>query len=163
MPTAIDTAKVQGRRQLQFKSLDEIRADVDTLAAAREVSTIGNWSAGQALKHVATIMNKCVDGFETHPPFFIRWIVRAFFRRHFLTKPMSAGFKLPKAAAAELIPLPPVSFDEGVSSVRQAIDRLKSTPTRVPSPVLGPMNVDEWTQLHCRHAELHLSFLLPVD
>ena len=109
------------------------------------------------------MMNKCVDGFESRPPFFVRWIVRAFFRGRFLTKPMSAGFKLPKAAAAELIPQPPVTFGDGVTSIREAIDRLKSTPTRVASPLLGPMNIDEWTQLHCRHAELHFSFLLPVN
>ena len=28
-----------------------------------------------------------------------------------------------------------------------------------PSPVFGPMTHEEWEQLHCRHAELHFSFI----
>lgn len=163
MTTAIDTTKVTGRRPLRFESLADIRADIDRLANAREVRTLGNLSAGQNLKHVATIMNRCIDGFTTRPPWIVRFIVQTFMRTKFLTKPMSAGFKLPKAAAAELIPAPPVLFDEGVASLRAAIDRLNATTTRSPSPVLGVLSVDEWNQLHCRHAELHLSFLLPEN
>jgi hypothetical protein len=30
-------------------------------------------------------------------------------------------------------------------------------------PVLGKLTHEEWTQLHLRHAELHLSFAVPVS
>ena len=30
------------------------------------------------------------------------------------------------------------------------------------SPFLGELTNEEWTKLQCRHAELHLSFLVPA-
>jgi hypothetical protein len=36
---------------------------------------------------------------------------------------------------------------------------LKTEPRRKPSPLFGELTIDEWNQLHCRHAELHLSFI----
>jgi len=159
MSTAINTAKVTGRRKLHFNSLDDILADVEQLAKAKEIRTLGNWSADQILKHVATLMNKSIDGFTTRPPWFVRLIVRLFFRSRFLHKPMAAGFKLPAAAQAELVQ-PPTTLADGFNAIRAAIDRLKTETKRMPSPVLGEMTIEEWTQLHCRHSELHLSFLL---
>jgi Protein of unknown function (DUF1569) len=163
MTIPIDTAKVIGRRQLHFDSLDDILADVEGLAKSKDMRTLGNWSAGQVLKHLAILMNKSIDGFVTRPPLVVRVIVRWFFKRRFLTKPMSAGFKLPAEAMAELGAPPTTNLDEGFQSIRHAIKRLKTEPTRAPSAVLGPLTADEWEQLHCRHCELHLSFLVPAD
>ena len=42
-----------GHRELHFKSLEDILADVDRLASSREIRTLGNWSAGQIFEHVA--------------------------------------------------------------------------------------------------------------
>ena len=162
MPTAINTAKVTGRRQLHFNSLDDILADVEQLAKAKEIRTLGNWSDGQILQYLALVMNKSIDGFVSRPPAIIRFVARWFFKKRFLTKTMSAGFKLPAKAQTELVP-PPCSLEEGLRSIRQALGRLKTDTTRVPNVVLGPLTLDEWNQLHCRHSELHLSFLVPVD
>ena len=70
---------------------------------------------------------------------------------------MPAGFNLPRMAA-DLLP-PPTSTEEGRQSLRQALRRLLTETNRAVHPLFGPMTVEEWTQLHCRHAELHLSFL----
>jgi len=161
MSTAIDTAKVGERRQLHFNNLDDIRADVEQLAQAGEIRTLGNWSAGQVFKHLATIMNKCMDGFDNRLPGPMRFVLRLFFKRKFLTQPMKPGFKLGAKAAAELVP-PPTSLEEGLLCIRQALDRLQLESKRAPSAFLGPLTRDEWDQLHCRHSELHLSFLVPV-
>lgn len=162
MASAIDTCKVAERRQLHFNSLDDIGADVERLAKSREIRALGNWSPGQVFQHVANVMNKCIDGFAFRPPAIIRFVVRCFFKRRFLTKPMAPGFKLPAAAASELIP-PATTQEAGLDSIRRALARLQTETIRVPSPVLGPLTVEQWNQLHCRHAELHLSFLVPVD
>jgi hypothetical protein len=161
MSTAIDTAKVTERRQLHFAHLEDILADVERLAQARELHTLGNWSAGQIFKHVATIMTKSIDGFQRRLPWPLRFVFGLFFKRKLLAQPMRSGFQLPAKAAAELAP-PATSLEEGLQSIRQAIDRLQMEAHRVPSPFLGPLTRDEWDQLHCRHAELHLSFLVPV-
>ena len=61
--TAINTATVKNRRQLHFNSLDEIAAEVERLAACQQVRTIGNWSSGQVLQHLASTMDNSIDGF----------------------------------------------------------------------------------------------------
>jgi hypothetical protein len=161
MSTAIDTAKVNLRRQLHFDGLEDILADIDQLACCREIKPLGNWSAGQIFNHLATVMNKSIDGFDTHLPSPLRFGLRLLFKNRFLYKPMAAGFKLPKRTAEELVSAP-IGVEDGIRNIRQAIHRLQTETKRSPSAAIGPLTADEWTQLHCRHSELHLSFLLPV-
>src|SRR5262245_26306085 len=125
MVSAIDTTKVTERRPLHFNGLDDIAADVERLAKNKDIRTLGNWSAGQVLQHLATVMNKSIDGFTARPPAVVRWVARLLFKGRFLTKPMSAGFKLPAKAQAELGPSP-TSWEEGLRSIRQALTRLKT-------------------------------------
>jgi hypothetical protein len=162
MPTAIDTAKVSDRRQLRFESLDDLVSEVDRLENAREIRTLGNWSAGQVLEHLATSLNKSIDGYKNPVPAVFRVVLRLFMKQSFLTKPLSAGFKLPAKAEAEMWS-GSASVPEGAQALRAAIGRLKSQTHREPHPVIGPLSVAEWNQFHCRHAEMHLSFLVPVD
>jgi hypothetical protein len=161
MSTAIDTAKVTERRQLHFNGLDDILADVDHLANSREIKAFGNWSPGQIFQHLATVMNKSIDGFNTHLPWPLRFGLRLLFKNRFLHKPMPPGFKLGKKAAAELV-CPPINVEDGVCNIRHAIHRLQTEMKRSPSAAIGPLTREEWNQLHCRHCELHLSFLIPV-
>lgn len=162
MASAIDIGKVAERRQLNFGSLDDILADVERLAQSKDIRTLGNWSAGQVLKHLAIVMTKSMDGFINRLPAPVRFMIRLLFKRRFLTKPMSMGFKLPGKSEAELVP-PATTLDDGLQSIRYAIKRLQKENKRAPNAVLGPLTVEEWNQLHCRHAELHLSFLVPVN
>ncbi len=162
MATVIETGKVTSRRTLHFETLEDILADVALLAKSREIRALGNMSAGQIFKHLSTTMEKSIDGYTTELPAPVRAVFRLLLKNKFLNKPMSAGFQLPKGAQAELIP-GSTGLDEGLEDIRRAIKRLQTESKRAPSPVLGPLTRDEWNQLHCRHSELHLSFLIPVD
>jgi hypothetical protein len=162
MADTIDTAKAAGRRQLHFESLDEILADVERLAQCKQIRTLGTWSADQVLNHLATAMNKSIDGFTHRPPAVVRFIIRLLFKRRFLTRPMSPGFKLPARAQTELVP-PVTSLPEGLDNFRKAIRRLRTEAPRASHPVFGALTAEEWVRLHCRHSELHLSFLVPAD
>ena len=162
--TTIDTAKVQGRRKLHFERLEDIVADVDQLAQAKEVKHLGNWSSGQVLKHLAIVMTNSLDGFHIKPPWYFRCMfvfMRPFMKNKALRDPMSAGFKMP-SFAAEMIP-PSTTWAEGLAAIRQALHRLQTEPQRAPSPFMGNLTSEQWTQLHCRHSELHLSFLVPQE
>jgi Protein of unknown function (DUF1569) len=161
MTSPIQAAKVTGRRQLRFHSLEDILADVEKLAGARSVRALGAWSHGQVLQHLAIIMTQSIDGYHATAPWLVRFIGRNFLRRRYLTKPMPAGFKLPRQAA-DLLP-PPTSPEDGLHSIRQALGRLSTETKRMPNPIFGPLSVEEWTQLHCRHSELHLSFLITEE
>ena len=44
----------------------------------------------------------------------------------------------------------------------QAVARWKKETKRAPSPLLGALTDQEAEQLQLRHAELHMSFLLPA-
>jgi hypothetical protein len=152
----VATNKVQNRRELHFNSVEEILADVERLAKGK-VRTLGNWSAGQILKHLAIVMDASIDGAGFRLPWYMRLLGRML-RKRVLNGPMSAGFKLPTNAANVLVP-PPTSFEEGLAAFRHAVHRQQTETSRQPSVFLGPLTAEEWTQLHCRHAELHLSFL----
>lgn len=162
METLIDTTKVQQRRPLRFTSLDDIRADLDRLAQAGEIRTLGNWSAGQIFQHLAVGFNCSIDGLRFHLPAPVRFLFRLFLKSAFLNKPMRAGFRLPAKSATQLVPPPTTGQEEGLLNLRQAIHRLQTEEKRAPNPVLGKLTREEWDRLHCRHAELHLSFLVPI-
>ena len=108
---------------------------------------------------MAFVMNYSIDGFPAQAPWPFRIIARLFLKRRFLTRPMAAGFKLPRQAT-HLLP-PPTTWEDGLRNFRQAFRRLAAETKRMPHPAFGPLNVEEWTQLHIRHSELHLSFLVP--
>ena len=64
----VNTAKVQGRRQLDYGSFEELLADADRLSSG-ELKTLGNWSAGQIFRHLALVMNGSIDGLSVTFPF----------------------------------------------------------------------------------------------
>lgn len=154
----VDTAKIQGRRTLTFSTLDDILADVEKLNGAK-LRSLGNWSPGQILKHLTVPMLWCLDGAPLRAPWYVR-VMSWFMKGWFLRNPMPAGFKLSADFAKELLP-PPATWEDGLQALRSAIQRMKTEPQRHPSPFLGTLTSDQWVQLHCRHAELHLSFLIP--
>jgi Protein of unknown function (DUF1569) len=156
---AVDTRKVANRRQLHFDTPADILADVERLNQG-PVKALGNWSGGQILKHLALVMNGSIDGIPTRPPWAMRLLGRLLKKRA-LRKGMPPGYQHKGEAARAIVP-PPTSWEEGLTLFRQAIHRLQTETKREPSPFLGPMTREEWDQLHCRHAELHLSFLLPA-
>jgi hypothetical protein len=157
---SINTAKVTGRRQLRFQRLDDIIVDIDRLQTSPNLRTLGNWRVDQILNHLARAMTKSIDGFDTRMPAPLRLLMRVLMKRRILNKGMTPGFNLPSKAAAEMH-TPPASTAEAFANLRRAIERLHTETNRAPSPFLGRLTADEWNRLHCRHCELHLSFLIP--
>ena len=73
---------------------------------------------------------------------------------------MPSGFSLSEDFAEHLVP-PETNWEDGLAAFRATIQRMKAESQRHPSPFLGQMTREQWDQLHCRHSELHLSFLIP--
>lgn len=155
---SVDTKNVSGRRPLRFNSLDDIEADLNSLEG-KPLKVLGNWSVGQILAHLSVPMNGAIDGMGFRPAWYFR-IMGRFMKNHFLNGTMPPGFKLPRNAEAELVP-GATSTEEGFAAIRKALHRLKTETHRVPSPFLGPMSIDDWNKMNCRHCELHLSFIVP--
>ncbi len=154
----VDTKQITGRRTLHFSSLAEVLSDCEHLAAV-PVTSLGNWSLGQCLLHLAEAVKMPLDGAPFQPPWWLK-LIGPLLKRRFVWKPMSAGFQLPRSAA-KLLPGDGTSTAEGLAALRQAIDRFQREPQRHPHGFLGKLSNEEWEQTQCRHAELHLSFHVP--
>jgi hypothetical protein len=156
----IKTAKVSGRRELHFASLGDMLADAERLCSTKPVTALGNWRLGRALEHLARSIEMSLDGAKFRPPWYIRWL-GPWIKNRMLTQPMRPGFQLPAYAAKYLIPEEECEMHEALAHLHSAVTRLHATTRRHPSPVFGPLTLEEWDQLHLRHAELHLSFFVP--
>lgn len=156
---SIDTRKVVGRRQIRYQSIDDLLADAEQLAAGPH-RTLGNWSLGMILKHLASAFNMGLDGSPTSAPRPLQMLIRAVMQKRFFEGPMKPGFKLPKKASAKYMPTA-TSTEEGLGLLREAIGRWKSASHRYPHPLLGPLTPAEWDLCELRHAELHMSFVVP--
>jgi len=152
----IDT-KIATRRSINYANLDEVVTDAERLVAT-DATTTGNWSIGQILEHVATVMDKTIDGFDTCPPLPVRLVGRWFLKKRFLNQGMPAGFQLKGPMAKEILP-PEVKSQQALDHLRQAAERLKMEKSRPEHPFFGSLNYDESNRMNCRHAELHMSFI----
>jgi hypothetical protein len=156
----VDTRHVSGRRQVQYHSLHELLADVELLSGGG-YRQLGNWNLGQICEHLAGSVKMGLDGSSIRFPWYLK-MAGPLLKRRFITKPMPAGFKLPPKGAEELVPSNSADDQRGVEKLRHEVERWYRQPQRVPHPMFGPLTPEEWEQFTCRHAELHMSFLVPA-
>jgi len=155
----VDTKAVQGRRELNFGSLDEVVTDAEQLVASPNTKVLGNWPLSQLLTHLAAATNGSIDGISVKAPLFLRLVARLM-KGRILRNKLSPGLRLPKAAEAVFYPA--VSSPQvALEGLRAAVSRSHTEQMIAPHPVLGKLTHKEWTQMHLRHAELHLSFAVP--
>jgi len=163
MPNDAINTKKAPRRKLQFADLSAILADLDRLEAAEASGRLvrnGNWTLGQNTHHVADLIGQSIDGFRFSAPWPLRVIFRIL-RPLMLGKPIPAGIGL-KGQSLTLIPDEEISASQGLGELRDQIKRITGGERMTqPSPIFGKLSHEQWVSMHCRHAELHLSFLDP--
>lgn len=162
----VNTRNVANRPKLRFDTLEHAIAHAQRLAdldraqwqGASRLQPLGNWTLGQAMGHLAWWANAPFDGFppEVTPPAPIRVIARLT-RGPFLAMRMPAGVNIPSAPDGTF-GIEPLSTDLGLAALRDAFERTIAQCPPHPSPLLGNLSHQQWKKLHCRHAELHLSF-----
>jgi len=161
---AINTARVTGRRQLRFESLDAVLADAEYLASV-PTRQLGNWSLGQNFLHLATVFEKSIDGTAYRPGWFARpmgRLVMPLFKRWVLRRGMPVGIRPPAWLFKEVSPSEQVTIADGLQALRRAIGRLKTESERDWEQCFYAFTREEWDRFHMRHAELHLSYCVPV-
>jgi hypothetical protein len=157
---SVNTAKVEGRRELHFDTLDDLRAELSRLEAS-QVDTIGNWTFGQILEHLAIGMRFTLDG---PPDFKIPWyfkLMAPLMKNSMIYKPMRAGFKMPAKMADHVVPPIDISSEQALHDLRTAIDDFEQAKELQPHLMFGPLPRDQWIQYQLRHCELHLGFVIP--
>ncbi len=155
----INTTKVTGRRTLRFESLDAALADAERLVG-QPCRTLGNWTIGQNLDHLARTVRIAFEGPHILAPWFVRVVIAPFMKKKFITQSMPAGFQFTK----QMEPYRPEDQAVAVAALdelRKQYARLSRESPTAPHPFLGPLTHEEWIGVHLRHAELHLSFLVP--
>jgi Protein of unknown function (DUF1569) len=160
----INTRKVTDRRKLRFTTVEDAIRDAEMLTKAEQGGTLratGNWTLGQALRHLATWANMPFDGYPEMPrPAWWMRLLRPLIRSWLVNKGFPAGVRI-AGAAGGTFGIELCKIDEGLARLQSAFRRLANeAPTRT-SPVFGPMAHDEWIKFNLRHAELHLSFFHP--
>lgn len=155
----INTKKAE-RRKIDYPTLDDVLADARRLVEAN-AETTGNWSLGQILQHIATVMEKTANGFEMKAALPIRLLGRFVLKHLFLKYGMSPGFQLKGAAAKELLP-DDTDPQQELERLARAVEQLK-TQTEFPDHAFfGPMDQEFAQRINCRHSELHMSFVKEV-
>jgi hypothetical protein len=170
------------RRKLTLATLDDLFGEVDRVEQASRpgaegLRVTGNWSAGQIMAHLARLVERSLDGFGAPPaserpsPSGLRALAaraelaaEVAAERHLRAallsgtmQPGGPGVALP----GELDPPVQVWTIDGAARLRNALERLRHRhPMDKPSPTIGRLSDAEWTTIHLRHAELHLSFII---
>lgn len=163
MKKRVNAAKVKGRRVLRFETLDAALAEAERLlGAGAQVRTLANMLPAQAVEHLARWVDASVDGIQglTTPPALLRRLA-PLFKNAMLNRGLPAGAKLPQDVQARFVPAPDQAPGPALAHYRAAIARFNSARSLAPSMLFGRLSREEWTKLHCRHAELHFSFQLP--
>ena len=146
------------RRTVRYSTLSDIVQDAEAVIGNHH--TVGHWTFGQICQHLAKTMNACFDGFGFQAPWIARWLIAPFVKNSLLIKPLKPGFKLPASGKA-MLPDDHVSAEEGLRQMSAAIERFAHEIPTAPHPFLGAMASEEVVQLQLRHAELHMSFIVP--
>lgn len=164
MPTTAVNTKTAEHRELRFHSIEELRAELERVAAADRAGKLrctGNWSAGQTFNHLATWINFGYDGFPAtlRPPAIVKFILK-FMKGRFLSAGLPRGVRIGKIPGGTL-GTEPMSTEQGLAKLDLALKRAAAGAPTHPSPVFGMMSHDEFIRGTLRHAELHLGFLHP--
>ena len=155
------TQEITDRRELHFDSMGDILDDVEYLAAGDPPRSVGNWTSAQIVQHVATMIDCSIDGFAVARAALPVRIICRLLRKRILTTPMKPGVNLP-GKFAFLAPASRTTWDEAVDLFRAVSTKLDTQRMTHRSPVLGRLSHGQWEQLHCRHAEMHFSFMHPA-
>jgi hypothetical protein len=153
----IETGIVTDRRPVRYVELGDIRADAERMAQVERLRTTGNWAPAQILQHVADGIHHSIDGYGMQGPEEIRRspMMR---RDEILTDGIPVGFHLP-TNMQHFMPSPNVTLDEAVAALGEAIARTVCERMRADHPFLGSLSHEQYVLFHCRHAELHFSFV----
>ena len=157
---SIDTRKVEGRREVSYQSLEDLFEDARRCVAGRYV-TIGNWSVSQIYHHLSVALHASIDGFGFQVFWPKRLLARILFKNRVLTGSIPSGYKIPKRMKRLEPTDMPVA--DALSQLAVAIDRYQTNPKRAPHPLFGQLTSEESDQFQLRHAELHMSFIVPAE
>ena len=160
MPATLNEAPSaeRQRRTVRYEDLRDILEDIEAITAG-PVTGVGGWTPAQNIDHVRQVIRMSRAGIDLTLPLPLR-ILGRMLKGRVQRKPFRAG--IPSLDAFQ----PPADLDlaDAVAAFREEVlAAAEPGAMRHPSPLFGPMTHQEWERLHCRHAELHFSHIVPDD
>jgi hypothetical protein len=163
----INTKQVTDRRELHFDTLQQILDDAQTVTAGGDpdaVRCLGNWSAAQNIHHVAQTIRMSREGFgDVTVPLPMKLIGNVLRITGRTAKPFPAGIKPPPKVAASFAPPDDIDLPAALQLLADQVRLATPGSLTAKSPLFGRLSDAQWRELHCRHGELHLSFLISAD
>jgi len=149
----------------KFESPEEALAAARNFVALRDagkhVTTTGNYSVPQIIEHLARSIDIGL-GEQSVPK--VSWLVSMMakmMKKRFLVKGMKPGFRLPAETQSLFWPEEEVDAQSALDHYSESISKLMTAEEPIQHPYFGAMTRKEQAILHCRHAELHFSFISP--
>ena len=158
----VDRKTVTGRRELTYRSYEDLLSDAEGLAAGN-VRTLANWTYPQILVHLGKSLEASIDGVNFRAPLPMRLMGKLFMKSKFLDQASPPGFERPENARSQFAPSESVSLEEGLDALRRGISRCQQETDRAPHPFFGRLTREEWDRFNLRHAEMHMSFAIAED
>lgn len=137
---------------------------IESAEATNQLRATGRWTPGEILDHLTRFMRASIDGFgDSLPPLPLRLLGRLIKPLALSNRPTPKGIALKGPIGDLLLPTPNRDFEPAMADLRQQIVRVYPAPAANPyidaSPLLGKLSQAEWTTLHLKHFQHHLSFL----
>lgn len=159
--TEVDTKTVH-TRALEFGSVADCMAELDRIEAAEkrgELTTNGNWTAGQIMAHLASWIEYGYVGFPIEaPPFFVRWILKRMLKKMLKSGTMDPGSNIPNVEDGTF-GQDDMETLAGIERFRAALLKMQSEPATYDSPAFGKVPDEVRVRVNLMHAQLHLGFL----
>jgi len=144
------------RRKLEFNSYEEVIAELERLKDS-ENEQLGNWKLGDICFHLNFYFTGSLNGFKVMLP----WVIRTFMGRPALWWLLRHEYKPGGTTVPKSIPKGDNNIEETVNITIGLLKLLSEAKELQPSSFFGTLTVDQWREMHLRHAAHHLSFLTP--
>jgi len=155
MPVNVKTAP---RRSVKFSTMQDLLDDAEAIAAAPHETT-GNWSVSQIVYHVGGLVDVSLNGTDLKLPLVVR-LFGKLIKSSTLKKGINPGIQMPAAIRPRFEPPEDIPLEESMAQFRKWIAQANEPGSMThKSPLFGELTHEQWVQMHCRHAELHFSFM----
>jgi Protein of unknown function (DUF1569) len=146
------------RRPLDFRTIDEVIAELDRLHKDG-CQSCGKWNLAHMCNHLSVGVRGSMEGFKSpRPSWFLRMLAPLIIWWMFKKRQMPEGVNAP----AEFQPHDVKDEATEVEETKQLLRRFQEHKGPLhPSPFAGNLSYDRWLNLHLIHCAHHLSFLHP--
>ena len=145
------------RRRLQFAHLGDSVAECQELLKSG-YTRAGNWSLGQACRHLRLTYDASIDGYPTWMSLFAP--VRPLMRRLLLPRLLRGDSPAGISTVSIFVPPADLIDTEEVLAYSASIERFQRHDGHLhPHPGFGRLEHSAFEQFHAAHAAHHLGFL----